>query len=333
MNVSSIEIDKLVLEAAIKEHINFLIERKKNPNKFSKFDSDNDAFLGSCGEFGFAKYLSEKGFSRTKDYFQINRYKNNELGLFKEHFKEIDGILYDKYDFILDIFYDGNGCRKKPLKIDVKTQKYVGKYNENWQFAVNSNTVEQIKKDPNKIDSFLFIFSKNGLSDVIDEHHFNVSIDELELLKNNIIPKLKKTKIELEILGMIEPSKFLVLSEEFKKGDVFRVNETSNGLNSFKAFSPMYRINLKYLSNPNKMIIPKKVMEEINVNKINNYIKKIGIETDTIYCRFSDGKNEFYFPFNKIYTNSQHNDFKTFISEMFSNDIQYNHKRRKGFNY
>jgi hypothetical protein len=320
MNVSKVKLNKAVIIAALHEHIDFLIERKNNSNKFTKFDSENDAFLGACGEYAFAKYLSEKGFTRGEDYFQINRYRKNIK--FKEHFKEVNGILYDKYDFMLDIFTDQKCNKLDPFKIDIKTQKYVGKYTEDWQFAVNSNTVDQIKKEPNKIDSFLFIFSKDGLSDLVDTSIFNTNEKELENLKINLENHLKKKEIEVELLGMIEPVKFIALSEEFKEGEVFRMNNSSKGMSSFKAFSPMFRINLSYLSNIDKHIIPRNVNAKINIEQVNNYCKKLNINEDTKFVKISDGKNVFQFPFEKVYVNSQHKDFESFANSTLLDNKQ-----------
>ena len=318
MNVSKVKLPIEVIKAALVEHIDFLIERKDNPDKFSKFDSENDAFLGACGEYAFAKYLSSKGFIKESDYLQVNKYR--KLVKFKEHFKDVNGILYDKYDFTLNLFNDQKGNPLPPLKIDVKTQKYVGTYTDEWQFAVNSNTIDQVKKDENKIDFFLFIFSKDGLSDVIDPKVFDVDKKSLENLKKNITPLLKKTEIEVDLLGMIKPSKFIALSQEFKKGEIFRMNNSARGINSFKAFSPMHRIFLNYLDNTEKLIIPKKINNVIDPENINGYVNKIGVNKETMFATVLDANNQTYnFPVDKVYENSQHKDFNTFVNSMLVN--------------
>lgn len=244
MNIINIELDDRIIKKAIEKYIEELIHRIDNPNKYTKFDSDNDIFIGMCGEYAFAKFLYNKGFDKRKDYFQIGLFESDEK--FKDDFVEVDNFKYDKYDFKLNLLFDKNNNELESIKIDVKTQKYVGRYNDNWQFAVNGNTIEKLIKNESKIDYLSFIFTEYGIEDFINLEVFKKATkEELLIFKSNLTPMLKRKSIKLEILGVISPKNFIVLSEQFSKDEVFRINKTKEGeIKPFRTNSPMYRIKI-----------------------------------------------------------------------------------------
>ena len=67
------EVIKII--ASAKEVMNSLIlsfkedlEKKENKDRYTKFDSDNDSFLGPLGEIVFKKYLEENGYKYGEDF-------------------------------------------------------------------------------------------------------------------------------------------------------------------------------------------------------------------------------------------------------------------------
>ncbi len=123
------------------------IYRDANPQRFTKFDSDNDVFLGSLGEFAFCKYLQSRSYEYLQNYWDNQHLPDSDK-------KQIDGRVYDLYDFKVHLSKD------KYIKIDVKTQYCINLkyYDENWQMDVNENTVKKIENEQRDIDYFVFIF-------------------------------------------------------------------------------------------------------------------------------------------------------------------------------
>lgn len=303
----NLEKDDIVL--ALKKYILEIVERKKEKNRFTKFDSPNDLFLGILGEISFEKHLINLGFNKNTDFVKLDDKKEDSK--FENYFNKIGNKVYDKCDFLIKLFFDKNGEPIDLMKIDVKTQKYIGNYDENWQFAINQNTVNKIKEETSIINQFVFIFSKNGIEDFIDIDIENKNIEELRLIYKNIENNLKKNTIKLEILGCISPEKFLTLSEEFSEGEIFRVNKGTS-LNSFKTIAPMSRIYLKYLSNIEKIIPPRKI--DFDIQSINNY-KKI-FKNENKYVKIESENNSCLFPYNKVYLNNQHNNFQQLLNNI-----------------
>lgn len=312
----SINLQENDIVFALKQYILELVERKNTDNRYTKFDSNNDIFLGILGEIAFEKYLSNIGFIKDTDFVKVSDKINSPT--FSKFFTSVGDKKYDKMDFLLKLFYDINGNPIDLMKIDVKTQKYIGNYNENWQFAVNKNTVEKINGKENIIDNFVFIFSKNGIEDFIDIDFENKSINELREIYKKIRINLKQNSINLEILGIIEPKKFLVLAEEFKENEIFRVNKNKDKLNAFKSVSSMYRISLKYLSNIEKIIPPRKL--NFDYETLINY-KKL-FQNENRYVKIENDKSKLLFPYNKVYLNSQYKDFNELINNFKSNNIK-----------
>lgn len=305
-----VKIEKEEVIDALKKYIIEIAYRKKEKNRYTKFDSENDTFLGYIGELAFKKKLLKKGFKEETDFFHISE-KNYD----DKYIKKVNGKRYDEFDFLLDIFYDQekNKNKEKSLKIDVKTQKYIGKFDENWQFAVNSKTIEKIKKDTSKITHFLFIFSNKGLSDITDAKIEELNIENLRYLYKNLEDFLKIKEFEIEICGLISTEKFLFLSEEFKTGDTFRVNIKQNGeIQKFNAKDNMYRIYLKYLENLDKVIPSKKI--NIKINSLEEYIKAFPNEKN--YVKICNEDQEVFFPYNKVYLNSQYKNIEELIKKV-----------------
>jgi len=326
------EIDKFdCIIFALKEYLKELKYRKEEQNRYTKFDSDNDIFLGILGEFAFAKYLStQNGLNKNKDYFQISRNLNNPEC--EDAIVNVNGKKYDKYDFKLSFI------ENQELKIDVKTQKYVGQYTEDWQFAINSQTIEKLKEDPNRIDFFQFIFSQKGIFDFLPKEDIQylqkqASIEEIDKYINNIESKMLSNEINMELLGMVESKKVEVLSEEFEEGEEFRLNynKYKDQYTTFKTFSNMHRLDLKYLSNTNK-IIPKTVINNPNIDnlKVKEMLKVLpkSKKEFSVYIN----KEEFKFPYSKIYLNSQFKDFEEMLIHNCSNNLK-NQKKVSYNNY
>ena len=132
-------------------------------------------------------------------------------------------------------------------------------------------------------------------------------LNSSEELDKYIITKEKN--ILFEILGMIEPKKFLALSEEFKENEIFRINKQSNGnFKSFKTFSNMHRIDLQYLKNSEKIIPSKKINMHLSKEIIEQYKKANTTATNYVNV------NDFLIPYDKIYLNSQFNYFNSIIA-------------------
>tara|TARA_B100002019_G_C21271417_1_gene602589 strand:+ start:1419 stop:1796 length:378 start_codon:yes stop_codon:yes gene_type:complete len=125
MNIN-IGIDRDDIRIVVKKYIVDLARKIKKDDRYTKFDSENDVFLGVLGEIAFKKRLREKGFIDGRDFEHISELKQNG-----EYVKKIDEFSYDLFDFKLDFLFDENGNNISGFNIDVKTQKYVGKYNNN----------------------------------------------------------------------------------------------------------------------------------------------------------------------------------------------------------
>lgn len=270
-----------------------------------------------------------------------------------QHFTFVNGKYYDKYDFILnDFLYDKNKQPVSNLTIDVKTQfrtKFINKVTEDWQFAINSNTIKQNLKNTEKVDSFLFLFCKNEATDFIDEKacssllspNINYSI---LMFKNNALNDkcteqhikdiiynidiiFKETDIDLDVGGMISPKRFIELSEEFKKGEIFRFNMIKNGdLLPQISKDNIYRITQKHLTNidkciPDRVINNKQLSPDFIRNKRNEYLKKLG-HADINFVKTNINNFNLLIPFDKIYHNSQFKNFNDYIISTFRDKNQ-----------
>lgn len=230
------------------------IYRDEHPERFTKFDSDNDIFLGTIGEFAFSRYLKDRGYEYLSNYWDNKNLPDDAK-------KEINGRTYDLYDFGIQF------SKGKDIKIDVKTQYCIALkyYNENWQMAVNENTINKIRTGYRKIDYFVFIFSDKESSKYIEhiEKRFktNDSNKIIELLESY---KGKSEKLfnsfSVDIIGAIEVEKFISLSTSFKENEVFRINlqNKNNRIKPlyWKTQSAMSRIYIKYLINIDRLVIP-----------------------------------------------------------------------------
>tara|TARA_B100000700_G_C15063470_1_gene867720 strand:- start:16756 stop:17721 length:966 start_codon:yes stop_codon:yes gene_type:complete len=307
-----VKIEEKDIIEALKKYIIEIAYRKKEKKRYTKFDSENDTFLGYIGEIAFKRKLLNKGFVENEDVFHISEDEYNN-----KYIKKINGRNYDEFDFLIDIFYDKNGNKSKEeaFKIDVKTQKYYGKFNENWQFAVNSHTVDKIKENKNRITHFLFIFSQNGLSDIIDSDIEKLNIENLRYLYKNINSFLKVKNFDVDICGIISVNKFLFLSEEFGTGETFRLNINNNKINKFNAKDNMHRIFLKYLDNVDKIIPSRKI--KTNINNLKKYTKNF--QNENTYVKVLSDNKEAFIPYNKVYLNSQYKDLEELIKKINTN--------------
>lgn len=229
------------------------IFREKHPERFTKFDSDNDIFLGTMGEFAFSRYLKMRGYKYLSDYWDNKNLPTDAK-------KEINGRIYDLYDFGIKL------SEYKHIKIDVKTQYCIGLkyYNYNWQMAVNDNTITKIRNGYRDIDYFVFIFCDKESTKYIEhiENKFsnNNPADIIELL-NGYKKKPEKLflPINVDIVGAIKVKKFIDYSISFKENEIFRIN-LKKGENIkplyWDAKSSMSRIYIKYLMDIDKLIIP-----------------------------------------------------------------------------
>lgn len=102
-----ISLNKNYLEIAILKHIDELIDRQNNKNRFTKFDSDNDTFLGYLGEVAFEIFLQQKGFNKNSDFVRLDECKLNPA--FKKYFTFNSTGTYDSCDFLLKLFFDKDG--------------------------------------------------------------------------------------------------------------------------------------------------------------------------------------------------------------------------------
>ena len=105
----------------------------------------------------------------------------------------------------------------------------------------------------------------------------------------------------------------MFLSEEFKTGDTFRVNIKQNGeIQKFNAKDNMYRIYLKYLENLDKVIPSKKINTKID--SLEEYIKTFPNENN--YVKICNEDQEVFFPYNKVYLNSQYKNIEELIKKV-----------------
>ena len=296
---------KRLIQKAAMLYVQELIKRKEAVDRYTKFDSDNDIFLGELGEQAFAKFLHSKGFLKGIDY------RRSADSLHNGNATLVNDVFYDAYDFELNLFFGENGEARRALRIDVKTQKYVGNWDKYWQFAVNAKTVNKIKGRRSVIDSFVFVFSKDGIGDFIDYEALKEM--DLESLKNIKEVKLKKNDIVLEIAGSISSQDFVKRSTFFSKGEVFRINKTKNGVKAFKVFSDMYRINIGDTYHPNK-VFPSRNVSRVNVESLEEYKKLVG-ERNKFVKIISDGQ-ELLFPYGKVFENSPFMTFEEALKKM-----------------
>ncbi len=302
-----ISLNKNYLEIAILKHIDELIDRQNNKNRFTKFDSDNDTFLGYLGEVAFEIFLQQKGFNKNSDFVRLDECKLNPA--FKKYFTFNSTGTYDSCDFLLKLFFDKDGKNLPLLKIDVKTQKYVGQYTADWQFSVNSNTISKIQKNIERIDLFVFIFSKIGIDDCFDFKLNKLNVEQLNNLKNDYQSYIKINSIDLDILGSMSPKNLINLAVPFEKDEIFRINN----LKPYITHSPMHRITIKYLENINK-IIPSRTIDYSQKN-VNLYKNNFPDEKKFIKIINYDNNYDFL-PYNKVYLNSQFKDFQEFIHKI-----------------
>lgn len=290
---------------ALIKHFETILEKKNNPWLFTKFDTDNDIFLWYIWEIAFAKFLYELWYEKENDYLQVNRYINEEK--YNEHFTHANWKKYDKYDFYLSIFYDEKN-NVVPLKIDIKTQKYTGKYNEEWEFWVNEKTINDIEKDNRKMDYFVFIFSDSEVSDLIDKENISNSWQ----IDSSI---LKKNEITLEILWAFDVKKFKNISTVFYRDEIFRINPKDDDIYNFKCLSTMYRIKIKHLENITKFIPRKKInFRKSIIEKYNNLFPKD--ENSKFFKIVNDNNEECLMQYNKLYLSSQYKSFDDFINKL-----------------
>jgi len=316
----NIQLDEVVLKISLKAYINDLINKKKDSNRYTKFDSENDALLGALGEYAFAKFLYNKGLRKNIDYLKID-IANATPG--DDNFVQVGNKFYDKYDFLVS-----NVQNQEPFRIDVKTQKYVGKPTNDWQFAVNSNTIDKINKKTREIDKFLFIFSRMGTEDILKMDLNNKSIEELEMILNNdieLVNCLKIKKINMEIMGVIDYDKFIFLSSKYEEGEAFRIYSKYDKFNEFTTQSPMHRINLNYLSNPDK-VIPNRILNLHNIDE--NKVELLYAKTDLNQPFFDLYVNDKLYkcPYDKLYTDSRFSNQSEFLNNMCSMQKQTNNR-------
>ncbi len=376
--MEKIKLNHKVIKAALYLHLQDLKRKISDKNRFTKFDSANDAFAGACGEYGFSLLLKEKLGYKMKndpnreqiddndyDYVRIEKEKKliheNSPNDILQHFTNVNGVYYDKYDFIIkDFILDKNKQPKKDLSIDVKTQMRT-KYaivNDEWQFAINSNTIKQTTKDINKVDQFLFIFCKNEAAEFFDleeqkiEHPLNLknavlqfkqdqskcSDVQVDLLLENFSSILKKNsnlKMEIEIAGLITPSDFLKYSEEFKKNEIFRVNKSKNDNLIFqKTDADMYRISKRHLT-PILKGLPYRVINDntLDPKEIiflrNKYLTLFTNDIkDMDFVKTTINNKTMLIPFDKVYKNSANLSFVDFIKSTFKSSIDKKNKNK-----
>ena len=125
---------------------------------------------------------------------------------------------------------------------------------------------------------------------------------------------------------MIKPEQFLVLSEEFKENEIYRVNQNKqNNFNSFKSESSMYRIDLRYLKNMEKILPFKNLPKQFNIEKLKKY--KSALPKAEKYVRLRFGNETETFPYDKVYLNSQYANFMEFSKKAFSNNSGVKYRR------
>lgn len=380
-----IKIPAVAIKSALKEHLLDIKRKIEDKNRFTKFDSVNDIFAGACGEYAFSIELIKNGYIMkdteaeknfgSYDYIRLEKEKNqlseSSSPEILKHFKNVQGKYFDKYDFLLkDFFVNKKGVPVRDLSIDVKTQ-YRTPYatvNDEWQFAINENTVKQIQTDKNKVDLFLFLFCKDQAKDFfevkdhIKENNLKLMF-AIEHLKANRIGKLKSedinllignfdeitninsnTKLTIEVGGFISPKKFLDLGTKFEEGEIFRVNKYQNGFIFQKTEATMYRLFKKHLT-PLKKQIPIRRLDQnksksINLNEMkedrNSYLKAIKNKSPSYYEKMNFVKvqisnKDILIPYDKIYLNSQHLTFEDYLSSTFQRKkyTKRNDKKRK----
>jgi hypothetical protein len=262
-----------------------LEKRKENLNRYTKFDSDNDLFLGPLGEKVFFNFLEESGYFYQKDFIDNKCLEEKDKSI-------INGIEYDHFDFKLKY---GNNF----FKIDLKTQYCfnLDLYDEYWQMAVNYQTIEKIKTGKRNLDYFVFIFSDKKFNDYklhlekkLKTNNINIILNWLKL---NLINSEKYFKdFFVDIVGIINTKHFISCSNLFKENEIFRINFNNNGKALiWKSEADMYRVYIKYL---------------------NDFYKEFSLK-DISFLNIED-KNEFKIWFETIYKiNSDF--FEVFIGE------------------
>lgn len=306
----TIQLDKEDIKKALRHYIVDLVSRidylSHDGSRFTKFDSDNDFFLGELGEIAFAKFLTQMGYRNDVDFFKTSDKSNDPS--FSSYFTQVNGVKYDRFDFGINMFYGADGHRKSTIKVDVKTQKYVGKYNDSWQFSVNSNTIDKLENDKNRIHLFCFIFSKYGINDIIIENISKKNKDQLREIYKNIEQYMRVSQVDVDILGTITPEKFTILSDKFEKGEIYRINTSNSNLNAYSVHSPMHRIFIRYLENVEKTI--PNLTIGVPSQKLDRYRSKT---TDSLYVKNTQDQ---LIPIGKIYYNSQHRSYSHFIKSL-----------------
>ncbi|MGJ0341933.1 hypothetical protein NG769_05660 [Aliarcobacter cryaerophilus] len=248
-----IEVEPLEVIESVILYYEERIFREKHPERFTKFDSDNDIFLGTIGEFAFSRYLKIRGYKYLTNFWDNKNLPDDGI-------KEIDGRIYDLYDFGITL------SEEQTIKIDVKTQYCIGleHYNQNWQMAVNENTINKIKNGYRNIDYFVFIFCDKESTKYIKFIENKFSNDNpIDLIKFLNSYKSKPEKlfkpISVDIVGTLEVQKFIDLSISFKEKELFRINiKKGSDTKPFywNAKSPMSRVYIKYLMDIDKLIVP-----------------------------------------------------------------------------
>lgn len=317
MNKLKVKASKeMIIEALILSYQEDIFKRD-NPSRYTKFDSDNDSFMGSLGEMVLKDFLIEKKYQYGIDFFDTKNLPDNDYYINQER-------KYDKYDFGIYI------CNKY-YKIDLKTQYCINTnyVNENWQMAVNENTINKIDQKKREIDYFLFIFCdqktkklKELVHNKLKEQNISNKLENaIELLENCLRNKtniFSFDTLELVIVGIISTKKFKILSSKFNLEETFRINYGKNkNVLKWRTDASMYRIYIKYLSHINKVIPPKKyIIPNIDHIKFKEWFENCFEVENSNFSEISISDNiKLKIPYNKIYFNSQYETFEDFFTE------------------
>lgn len=258
-----------IIKDAIINKLEDDLYKKNNPNRYTKFDSDNDAFLGKIGESVFKNHLIDLGYR-----YEINFHDN--LSTLAKKISTNDRT-YDPYDFSISYEYlDSLGNTKtKTELIDIKTQYCINNklYNGQWQMAVNSNTINKIINSTRQLDSFVFIFSDANWEDYLKKVCELLSTNKED---PNLIEKIKSSNltfdpITLDVVGTIKCQLFDLLSVKYTTNEVFRVNfnKYKNELIPWKTADTMHRIYIDKLDSINHLIVPRRINLPFNGSKEN----------------------------------------------------------------
>jgi hypothetical protein len=209
------------------------------------------------------------------------------------------------------LFYGNDGASKGALRIDVKTQKYVGKCDNNWQFAINEHTVNKIHNEKSSIHLFVFQFAKDGVKECLNQDFSWFNEKQLLEAKDKIHLYITKDRVQIDILGGIKPSKILSNAEKFDTGEIFRINVSNGKTNVFRTQSPMYRFHLKHLDDVGK-IIPAR---NLNFDKrsVKEYTKNL---ESSFHVKINNGREECLFPYDKVYLNNQFQNMQQMLQKI-----------------